>query len=96
MKSEIAKEKRMVLLMIYIYGRHHLHQKFLSRELRSLAQYAFDRLDHCHFGEDKHPCKRCPIHCYNKQRRAEIRKIMRWSGPRVFFLAPIEAINHAR
>lgn len=94
-KSVIEKEKRMVLLMIYIFGRHHLGQRMLSQELRSLAQYCFVRLDYCQFGEGKGPCKRCPIHCYSPKRRAQIRQIMRWSGPRVFFLAPIQAIRHA-
>ena len=95
-KSVIQYEKHVVLLMIMIYGRHCLHQKLLSKPLRELARYCFDRLDHCRFGEEKGPCKRCPIHCYSKQRREEIKKIMRWSGPRMIFLAPYQAFRHAR
>lgn len=94
-QSHIAHEKRMVLLMICIYSRHHLDQRFPHRAMRELAWYCFQRLDRCRYGEQKGPCKRCKTHCYRPDRRAQIRQVMRWSGPRVFFLAPREAIRHA-
>ena len=38
--------------------------------------------------------KNCPTHCYAPKEREQIRRIMRWAGPRMFFYSPINAIRH--
>ena len=54
--KKIDREKKTVRMMIELYCRHHLHQKSLTPEYQQLADYAWQRLDHCHFGENKPVC----------------------------------------
>ena len=92
--SKIEREKQTVRKMIELYCRHHLHQETMTEEYQHLADYACQRLDHCRFGEKKTVCKQCPIHCYAPQEREAIRKVMRWTGPRMMIYAPKAAIIH--
>lgn len=92
--KKIDREKKTVRMMIELYCRHHLHQKSLSPDYQQLADYAWQRLDHCHFGENKPVCKACPIHCYAPKEREAIRKVMRWTGPRMMIFAPKAAFIH--
>ena len=92
--NKIEREKQTVRKMIELYSRHHLHQDNLSEDYQHLADYAWQRLDHCRFGERKPVCKACPIHCYAPKEREEIRKVMRWTGPRMMIYAPKAAFIH--
>jgi len=56
--------------------------------------YAEKRLEKCPFGEDKPTCANCPIHCYKADRRAQVKSIMRYSGPRMMFRHPLFALRH--
>lgn len=94
-KTKIAKEKEIVGKMIAIYCRGSGHSREqLCTECAELLEYAHKRLDHCQFGEDKKFCKLCPIHCYNKEMRARIRTVMRYSGPRIMLYHPVAAMDH--
>lgn len=90
----IKNEKRVVSRMIRLYCQHKLGIKEMTEEYKELEVYAHKRLDGCKFGNKKPACKRCPIHCYRKDRREQIRKVMRWAGPRMLLYDPIEAIRH--
>ena len=92
--TKIEKDKKIVWLMVEIYCRHHLHAKTMPEEYRHLIDYACRRLDHCRFGADKKACMKCPIHCYAPKERELIRKVMRWSGPRMIFYAPKATLMH--
>lgn len=46
------------------------------------------------FGEKKKACKQCSIHCYKPAMREQMRRVMRFSGPRMLIYAPWEAIKH--
>lgn len=92
--NKIEREKKTITFMVKLYCRHKLKQKEMPGEYEEFLKYAHSRLDHCRFGEKKTSCKRCPIHCYGKLQREKARRIMRWSGPRMFFYAPITAIKH--
>ncbi|MHA1902898.1 MAG: nitrous oxide-stimulated promoter family protein [Candidatus Thorarchaeota archaeon] len=61
-----------------------------------LLVYSHGRLDHCQFSEDKPSCRKCTVHCYRPTMRDNIRKVMRFSGPRLLFRAPAEWIRHWR
>ena len=69
-------------------------QDTMPDEYQHLAEFACRRLDHCKYGEQKTACKDCPTHCYAPKEREQIRKVMRWVGPRMFFYSPIDAIRH--
>ena len=92
--NKIDREKKTVCLMIRLYCRHKLKEKDMPGENLQLADYACRRLDRCKFGEKKTTCRKCPVHCYAPAQREKIRAVMRWSGPRMLFYAPIEAIRH--
>lgn len=66
----------------------------LCPECAELMDYASKRLTHCRFGEEKTFCKHCPVHCYNREMRARIRSVMRYSGPRMMLHHPWTALDH--
>lgn len=89
-------EKKVVSRMIAIYCRskHNSQNKKLCEECESLNSYALVRLERCPFGEGKPSCGSCPIHCYKKDMREKIRVVMRFAGPRMLFLHPIDTVKH--
>lgn len=94
--NRIEREKTTVGYMIALYCRYHHHADGggLCPDCKALLEYACRRLDHCHKGKRKPSCNRCEIHCYALSYRAEIRKVMRYSGPRMIFIHPVAAIRH--
>lgn len=92
--SRIEEEKAVVEQMIRLYCRKHEGNAGLCPSCKELLDYAHGRLDRCRYGEDKPTCKKCPIHCYRPEMKERIRKIMRWSGPRMILHHPLAAIRH--
>ena len=90
----IEEEKMVVEQMIRLYCQKCEGHAELCSSCRELLDYAHYRLDRCRYREDKPTCKKCPIHCYRPDMKEEIRKIMRWSGPRMIFYHPFAAIKH--
>jgi len=93
-KNRIAKEKETIQTMIAIYCKgKHKHTE-LCEECFALCDYALKRLTFCKFGDKKPSCRKCPIHCYNKDMKEKIKEVMRFSGPRLIFYRPAETIKH--
>lgn len=92
--SNIEKEKETVRQMIEMYCHHQHHEKGLCEECQTLLDYAHDKLDHCGFGDNKPACNKCPIRCYESHMRKAMRKVMKYSAPRMFFLHPVAAFRH--
>lgn len=89
------REKITLSKMIRIYCRSvHKTKKDVCTECKKLELYAHQRLEHCHFGENKPVCKKCTIHCYKPEYRQKIRQIMRFSGPRMIIYYPLDSIKH--
>lgn len=81
--------------MITIYCRaHHTSQIEQCQECSQLLCYAEKRLSHCPFQENKPTCGKCTVHCYKSAMKEKIRKVMRYSGPRMIYHHPIMAIRH--
>lgn len=95
-KKSLAREHQTVQKMITLYCRAHHNPtgNQLCADCESLAAYAHQRLDRCPFGVNKPTCANCPVHCYQPDRREQIRKIMRYAGPRMLFHHPILALLH--
>ena len=91
---KIEKEKRMVSFMIALYCRKKEGNRELCAECAELEKYAHARLDRCKYGDQKTSCKRCPIHCYRPEMRERMRMVMRFSGPRMMWYAPVAALKH--
>lgn len=106
-KSEFGaweREKRLIPEMIGVYCRDNhkgerkaegVGKRALCRECEELKDYALFRLDKCPFKADKQFCSFCKIHCYKPEMREKIKRVMRYSGPRMLFTHPIFAVSHA-
>lgn len=91
---KISSEKKLVSRMIHIYCRHREGNRDLCQSCAELLEYSESRLDRCPFGDGKTSCRNCRVHCYDAQMRRKIREVMRFSGPRIIFYAPLETICH--
>jgi len=80
--------------MISLYCRKKHGNRVLCPECESLRDYAMERLSKCVFGGGKPACVDCKVHCYRTNRREEIRRIMRFSGPRMLLYYPKDFIRH--
>ena len=93
--GKIENEKRIIGYMIQLYcKKKHNSTTVLCLECEALKKYAIDRLTHCPFQENKTACKNCKVHCYQKDKRTEIRKVMQFSGARIMFFNPILFFKH--
>ena len=92
----IDRENRVIEIMIAMYCRkkHNSKDKELCEECGKLFEYAKLRLSKCPFGDKKPFCSKCEIRCYNDKMRAQIKKVMRFSGPKMIFKHPILAFWH--
>lgn len=94
-QSKRESEKEIVSLMISLYcKKQHKVKSGLCPECKELTEYAKLRSDKCPFMETKTFCSNCKVHCYKPNMREKIRKVMRFSGPRMIFYHPIMAIRH--
>ena len=95
MNKRIEREKRTVSKMIGMYcKKHHGMNGKLCDACRELNDYALRRIDYCKFGENKPACSVCPVHCYKTDKLEQIRKVMRFAGPRMIFSHPFLATMH--
>jgi hypothetical protein len=90
------KERRLIPVMIkkYCKGVHKSRRGELCEGCKALTEYALFRLEKCPFKVNKQFCSFCKIHCYKPEYREEIKKVMKYSGPRMLFTHPIFAISH--
>ena len=94
LKNKRQKEKEVVSLMIRLYCRKNHGGKSLFPSCAELERYAHSRVDQCPFMETKTFCSSCKVHCYKPEMREKIRKVMRYSGPRMIFHHPVMALRH--
>lgn len=97
-KTDIKRKREQLVVaqMIKIYCRkkHHLEGGFLCLQCQELTEYAKQRSINCPRMENKTFCSNCKIHCYRQDKRENIRKVMRFSGPRIFFYHPFMTLWH--
>lgn len=96
MPDKREQEKQVVDLMVHLYchRRHGMPKGQLCPDCKSLLSYAHLRSDKCPFMETKNFCSNCKVHCYRPEMREKIRKVMRFSGPRMLFIHPVMTIRH--
>lgn len=93
--ARIKRERRTITAMIRIYCRdQHVQSVGLCAACEELRDYAMQRLDRCVYGNEKPTCANCPIHCYKKDRREQIRVVMRYAGPKMLLKHPLLAVWH--
>ena len=87
-------EIQTIRFMIGLYCKKRHHHDCLCKECEELLDYAQKRIECCPFMETKTFCSACKVHCYEKEKREQIRIVMRFSGPRMLLYHPIMAIRH--
>jgi hypothetical protein len=88
------REIETVGIMIDLYCLHHHGGGKRCESCQKLYLYARQRSLKCPLGEEKTACGKCPIHCYRPEMKAEIRKVMKFSGPKMVRSHPILAMQH--
>ncbi len=93
------KEQYVVEEMIRLYcrknhGRQPGGRRQMCPDCQALLEYARQRSQKCPFMEEKTFCSNCRVHCYKPEMREEIRKVMRFSGPKMLLYHPVLAVWH--
>jgi Nitrous oxide-stimulated promoter. len=92
-KGRLAREWKTVNAMLEIYCQEQ-HGAALCSECESLRSYINLRLTPCRFGEEKPTCAKCPVHCYQRTRREQVKAMMRYAGPRMVWEHPWLSLRH--
>ncbi len=90
----LQRERQTIAAMIACYCRGVHGGVELCAECRALLDYATMRLERCPFQKAKPTCAKCPIHCYQPHVREQVKAVMRYAGPRMFWRHPILALRH--
>lgn len=96
-KRKRQKEIMLVSQMIKLYcHKNHTNRngKELCDECQELIEYARERSEKCRFMKSKTFCSNCKIHCYSPVMRDKIKKVMRYSGPRIIIYHPLLCLRH--
>lgn len=94
-QSKIEKEKSIVAKMILLYCKGLKHEGGSPcKDCHELISYASLRIEKCPMMKTKTFCSNCKIHCYKPFMREKIKKVMRYSGPRLLLSHPIMTIGH--
>ncbi len=91
----LEREWKTVDAMLRLFCRQrHGHAGVLCPECQALRAYVRLRLERCRFGAEKPTCAKCPVHCYQRDRRDQIKAVMRLAGPRMMWTHPILSLRH--
>lgn len=94
-ENRIRDDINTVTTMIKIYCKKN-HGKELCDECLELAKYAEERAKNCKFSHKKPVCGKCAVHCYKPQMREKIKKVMKYSGPKMIYKHPLMLIKYIK
>ena len=96
LSGRLKREHQTLVCMTTIYCKdhHEKHTDGLCENCADLMAYSETRLEKCPYGQAKPTCANCPIHCYKKRQREEVREVMRYAGPRMPLRHPWRALLH--
>jgi hypothetical protein len=93
-KYRIKREEETLVVMIRMYCKKNHSPINLCDECDELEAYALSKLRKCTYGNKKPVCSKCKTHCYNPVMREKIKRVMRYSGPRMILYHPVMAVMH--
>ena len=94
-KTKISRKKSIVSLMINLYcKKRHNASNPPCDSCDELIGYSHRKIEKCPNIEANTSCVNCNIKCYNQSMQEKIKKVMKYSGPRMIFHHPIAAIKH--
>ena len=94
LSRRLERESKTLAAMLRMYCASRHGGRELCPECAGLLAYARKRLAACPFGARKPACSGCAVHCYEAGRRAGIREVMRFAGPRLPARHPYLALRH--
>jgi YbgA-like uncharacterized protein len=93
--GRLERERDTIEAMMRLYCRaQHGTGGSLCPACRSLLDYTAFRILKCPHKENKPSCASCTIHCFRAGRFEEIRAVMRFAGPRMWFRHPLLSLLH--
>ena len=93
--ARLAREWQTMTVMVWIYCHDQHHPACgLCAECQQFLDYASVRLERCRYGLEKPTCAKCPVHCYRRERREQVRVIMRYARPRMLWEHPLMSLRH--
>lgn len=92
MHPRVKREKRIVQLMMNKYCEDIHNNSTLCTDCNELLEYAERRLLTCPYIENKPVCSNCDIHCYNKNQKEKIKKVMRTVGPKMIYTNTLDTL----
>lgn len=98
-KIDVIEQKRkgeieILDTMIKLYCKKNHGGESLCDECKSVFDYAMLRINKCPHILTKTFCSSCKTHCYKPEMREKIKKIMKFSGPRMMLYHPVLVIRH--
>jgi hypothetical protein len=91
----MARERATIRRMVEVYCQGlHTSQVVPCLDCEGLLEYSLERISNCPYASGKPVCTSCPIHCYARNMRDEIRQVMKYAGPRMLFRHPVLTIRH--
>lgn len=92
--DERSLEKKTIKKMIQLYCAKHHGSIGLCDDCRTLLTYSYERVHACPHWPTKPSCTKCLDHCYNRVNRMAIKRVMKYSGPRMIYHSPLLAVRH--
>ncbi len=92
--KDLEREYKTVSVMIELYCNKLHNAEGLCDDCKQLLNYSEAKIRKCPHYKSKIPCRNCTVHCYKKPFKEKIRKVMRFSGPRMIIYHPILAFYH--
>jgi hypothetical protein len=92
--NRILREKNTIDRMIAIYCKNHNKNESLCDVCEAILEYVHHRIESCRFGACKPACSRCNVYCYHNEMKSRMKRIMKYSGPRMAIYHPILSIFH--
>ncbi len=89
---ELQTMERMI--RIYCRSKHGTTGQMLCPDCEKILAYARHHIDRCPHMETKTFCAFCKTRCYGPGERETMKKIMRFSGPRMLLVSPSAALYH--
>lgn len=96
MKQQEEMDVVKFMIGLYCHGKHKTPKGELCPECQELLEYVKFRRSKCPFGENKHFCANCTIHCYKPEMQEKIRNVMKYAGPRMLWYRPSGVVAHVK
>lgn len=93
-ERKINQKIKIIRLMINLYCKKHEKNDTLCKECKELLDYSILRTNRCPFIIEGTFCSNCKKKCYRENMKKKMKKVMRFSGPRLMFYHPIVLFKH--